>query len=590
MKTINLFKTKTFTKFIIFICTIVITSSCEHIPIPPQAQEILNAADEKFFEQKKALNDLNAIEDVNNSELKKYVESLVKKIGTKRSINRTMYVHIADTHWVQASVVHGELINISRGMLYALQNEAQLVALLGHEVGHIVQFENEQNSEKPGLFSVVLNQVSNSEATQKQANDIIYSYYNQKRESDADEFGMLVAKDLGYEPREFVNFFNNLWKLSRSGFLSTARSLKGTHKTFQARALNLQSKLKRVPNLKKSVIGRESFLKKVSKIAPNKNSSNESALRELKQMTAELKKKSGKLSVQEFISSMQKARTLALQLGVLSQIDKSSLVGPDDHFLNEPFKLMNPTWSVSSGDIKAFQDFLNTIAHVGVGAIPVVGDAVDLYEILSGKDFISNEDLTFGERVVSSLSLLVGSGQSWRMVANAVEATGDRSVRSAMSQAAEYSNEANLFGTSKVGRTYNHYLEDGPIQPRSAVQSFSGGRYTEITPSSGETFYRIGGADGNYWSRAEPHSQMQSMSENAVLPEWNDFSTKSVLTIPRGFRGTIYEGVSANMSGLIKKNGSNVPSGSIFHGGGNQIYIPKQTIDSLQYHIQTGKL
>ena len=115
------------------------------------------------------------------------------------------------------------------------------------------------------------------------------------------------------------------------------------------------------------------------------------------------------------------------------------------------------------------------------------------------------------------------------------------------------------------------------LEPDTA-DSFLGQKYTEIIPTSGETFYRVGSDKlGTYWSRTKPTSQIQAMSENAILPDWNNFSYVHEFTVPKKFSETLYEGVSSNMSGKIRKQGER--ASTFFHGGGNQIYIPEKVLN-----------
>ncbi len=60
--------------------------------------------------------------------------------------------------------------------------------------------------------------------------------------------------------------------------------------------------------------------------------------------------------------------------------------------------------------------------RIGVGFTPGVNDAVDIYELLIGKDFISGASLSLRERALSGLGLLVGSGSGYRFAERAAEA------------------------------------------------------------------------------------------------------------------------------------------------------------------------
>ncbi|HEX2211279.1 MAG TPA: pre-toxin TG domain-containing protein [Longimicrobium sp.] len=58
---------------------------------------------------------------------------------------------------------------------------------------------------------------------------------------------------------------------------------------------------------------------------------------------------------------------------------------------------------------------------LGVGFIPIVGDAVDIAGAIVGKDLITGENLTPAERLVTAAGTLLGSGKAARMGMNAAE-------------------------------------------------------------------------------------------------------------------------------------------------------------------------
>jgi hypothetical protein len=63
-----------------------------------------------------------------------------------------------------------------------------------------------------------------------------------------------------------------------------------------------------------------------------------------------------------------------------------------------------------------------SMARVGVGFTPVIGDVADLYELLTGKDFLNADKLTWGERLLSGIGLIAGSGTGYRYAARAANA------------------------------------------------------------------------------------------------------------------------------------------------------------------------
>jgi predicted Zn-dependent protease len=115
---------------------------------------------------------------------------------------------------------HGALY-VHTGMLARMENEAQLAAVLSHEISHIIHrhtiqtFRNVKQASAfastlavigapaglPGLGVVVLGSVGALAAV---------SGYSQKLEEEADTEGLRLMVTAGYDPREAIKVFENL--------------------------------------------------------------------------------------------------------------------------------------------------------------------------------------------------------------------------------------------------------------------------------------------------------------------------------------------------------------------------------------------
>lgn len=565
-------------------------------------------------------NDLSS--SLRDKKVSEYLKRLSESIARQRDLENIFSIEVINTEIVESAIsIQDETIFISKGMLFSIHNEAELVSLIGHEIGHYKLGHVARRYQKPvGLQVIgdVLDATSGVpdivKSARWQMEDINYYQFEQNKEEEADEFGALVARDLGYNPYSFADLFNRLSGMERLGFLSKVTSIKTSHKSLQGRAEHIKSYLSNLKVPSRGRMGEENYLKNVGHLGPDSNSNNYRVEDdELNQIISNLKlknKNNERLSAQEFISIMDRLRLLATKYGVLEQL-KDSISSPEiignlnKNFMKEKLKQAKPWWrSANPTLLNKFKNAFALIGRMGLGFIPVIGDASDLYEVLTGKDFVSGEDLGFGGRLLSAMGVLVGAGQQWREVAHGLEnvenlihtkipGVSTKEVSSVAKAADKLAEEGNLYGRSKVGKTYNAHFEDGPLTDREALDSFSGKKYTEITPGSGEKFYRVGDKEGPYWSRVKPTSQIRSMSENAIHPDWNKFEEVHELKIPENYNGNFYEGFSGNMSGKVNKLDketnqiiAQIQSGSFFHGGGNQVYIPKNLIKVLEDNIK----
>lgn len=119
---------------------------------------------------------------------------------------------IVDQPEPNAFAAPGGFIYVSRGLLVLLDSEAELAGVLGHEISHVTQRHTYQRSKK-GIFSSIIKIPGNivgsvlGEGLGNVLNapwDALSANYSRKQESEADEYGMKLAADSGYDPMELA--------------------------------------------------------------------------------------------------------------------------------------------------------------------------------------------------------------------------------------------------------------------------------------------------------------------------------------------------------------------------------------------------
>jgi len=105
-------------------------------------------------------------------------------------------------------------------------------------------------------------------------------------------------------------------------------------------------------------------------------------------------------------------------------------------------------------------------------------------------------------------------------------------------------------------------MSGNPGWERNVLNSFSGGKASQVTYSEGTTLYRIGGKNGGFWSLDyPPKTEYQWRVDYAIKQEFNnDASLLYKITIPKG----------SSISGLEGTVGS---QGMGLYGGAHQVYI-----------------
>lgn len=137
-----------------------------------------------------------------------------------------------------AGMAPNGLMLVNTGLLLRAQNEAQLVAVLGHELGHYLKqhglknFRNAKNTASVLSFLTLGlaagGQFYGAQGAQYAALFAVFGF-GREQEREADIFGSQLMYDAGYDPRQAATVWNNLieedeaakYKRHRSLFFST---------------------------------------------------------------------------------------------------------------------------------------------------------------------------------------------------------------------------------------------------------------------------------------------------------------------------------------------------------------------------------
>lgn len=127
--------------------------------------------------------------------------------------------YVVDEGSFNASSYPNGAVVVHSGLLKKIDNEAQLAAILGHEIAHITQkhharqFRNHQNWEAVQAFGLLV-AAGTGDATPllvtTAAAEMSVSGFSQKQETQADRIGMHYMVSAGYDPREAVAIWKKL--------------------------------------------------------------------------------------------------------------------------------------------------------------------------------------------------------------------------------------------------------------------------------------------------------------------------------------------------------------------------------------------
>ncbi|TNF00821.1 MAG: M48 family peptidase [Deltaproteobacteria bacterium] len=237
-----------FTLFLLF-------SSCSSTPVTGNKALLLIPEGEELAMGMQAWNDIKSKErETRNTRLK----SMVAEVGR----NISAVANRADFQWEvrtfesttpNAFCLPGGKIGIYTGILPYAQNEAGLAAVMGHEVGHAIARHGGQRMSQQlvtNIGMVALGVAAFSKMEPGKRNLLMAAIgagvtvgvmlpYSRSHELEADEIGLVLMAQAGYDPREAVRFWE---RFSQAGGKAPPEFL-STHPNSSKRAEKLRAML-----------------------------------------------------------------------------------------------------------------------------------------------------------------------------------------------------------------------------------------------------------------------------------------------------------------------------------------------------------
>ncbi|UCD06189.1 MAG: M48 family metalloprotease [candidate division WOR-3 bacterium] len=151
---------------------------------------------------------------LNNQEVQNYVSKVGRKVAKVCDRKDVTYsFKVLDNEEINAFACPGGFIYIYKGLMKQMDNEAQLAAVLAHEVGHVVARHSIKRLQAIYGYSIVMEVALGEKMgqTARQMVDaaagVILLGYGRENEYESDEYGILYAKKAGYNPKGMVQVF-----------------------------------------------------------------------------------------------------------------------------------------------------------------------------------------------------------------------------------------------------------------------------------------------------------------------------------------------------------------------------------------------
>ena len=162
-----------------------------------------------------------AIQPVADDALQRYVSGLGMQLAkASERPNLPWSFTVIDDPQVNAFALPGGPIFITRGILSHMNSEAQLVSVLGHEIGHItakhsVQQMSQAQLAQIGLVAAVIvkPELAGFGDLASQGLGLLFLKFGRDDETQADDLGFRYMTGAGYSPTEMAEMFQTLQRL-----------------------------------------------------------------------------------------------------------------------------------------------------------------------------------------------------------------------------------------------------------------------------------------------------------------------------------------------------------------------------------------
>ena len=181
------------------------------------------------------------------------VQAYVARLGAALAANSERQnlpwtFRVVDDPTVNAFALPGGFVYVTRGIMTHLDSEAELVSVLGHEIGHVTARHSASMISKQqfamlglGIGMVVRPELQQFGGLAQAGVGLMFLKFGRDAEAQADDLGLRYLGREGYDPQEAVEVFSVLEGASRKDEGGRLPTWLSTHPAPEDRALRLRA-------------------------------------------------------------------------------------------------------------------------------------------------------------------------------------------------------------------------------------------------------------------------------------------------------------------------------------------------------------
>jgi predicted Zn-dependent protease len=169
---------------------------------------------------------------LNDQVVTEYVNKLGQRLARRSDIKEPLVIKVVDSDEVNAYALPGGYFFVNTGLILAAQNEAELAAVMSHEIAHIAARHATRNMTKMQIWNIVsipmmffggpIGMAVREASTL--AMPLSINKFSRDAEREADLLGIEYEYAAGYDPNAFVEFFERIKSKGHKNLVAKAFS------------------------------------------------------------------------------------------------------------------------------------------------------------------------------------------------------------------------------------------------------------------------------------------------------------------------------------------------------------------------------
>jgi predicted Zn-dependent protease len=212
------------------------------------------------------------------------LESYVQRLGAtlasqSERANLQWQFRVLDDASVNAMALPGGYNYVTRGLLGYMNSEAELAAVMGHEIGHVTgkHTVNQLSKQQVANIGLVLGMIVRPELRNygnlaEVGMGLLFLKYGRDHEREADSLGLRYMTRAGYDPRPMAEVFATLERVGAAeGQAGRVPSWLSTHPTPEDRRTRIAAEMQKLGTPTGGTVDREEYLRRLDGITFGEN-------------------------------------------------------------------------------------------------------------------------------------------------------------------------------------------------------------------------------------------------------------------------------------------------------------------------------